>query len=64
MSRLVFSEKNYDEIYQYAADMGGAGFIFTGDNDAEIMTNSGLINMNLLKAQLDQNKKLNIRINS
>ncbi len=51
--------ETYDEIYQYAADMGGAGFIFTGDNDAEIMTNSGLINMNLLKAQLDQNKKLN-----
>ncbi len=49
----------FDEIYQYAADMGGAGFIFTGDNDAEIMTNSGLINMNLLKAQVILNNKLN-----
>ena len=49
----------FDEIYQYAADMGGAGFIFTGDNDAEIMTNSGLINMNLLKGQLNLNKNLN-----
>ena len=37
--------------------MGGAGFIFTGENDAEIMTNSGLINMNLLKAQTDLNNE-------
>ena len=58
---LTFAEDQaYDEIYQYAADMGGAGFIFTGENDAEIMTNSGLINMNLLKGQLDINNKFNI----
>ena len=37
----------FDEIYQFAADMGGAGFIFTGDNDADIMHNSATINLNL-----------------
>ena len=39
----------FDEIYQFAADMGGAGFIFTGDNDADIMHNSVTINLNLLE---------------
>lgn len=38
----------YDEIYQFAADMGGAEFIFSGDNDANIMHNSALINLNVL----------------
>jgi nucleoside-diphosphate-sugar epimerase len=37
-----------DELYQFAADMGGAGFVFTGDNDAEIMHNSATINLNTL----------------
>ena len=37
-----------DEIYQLAADMGGAGFVFVGDNDADIMHNSALINLNIL----------------
>jgi GDP-D-mannose 3',5'-epimerase len=36
-----------DEIYQFAADMGGAGFIFTGNNDADIMHNSAVINLNI-----------------
>jgi nucleoside-diphosphate-sugar epimerase len=36
-----------DEIYQFAADMGGAGFVFTGENDADIMHNSALINLNI-----------------
>ena len=36
-----------DEIYQLAADMGGAGFVFTGENDADIMHNSALINLNI-----------------
>jgi nucleoside-diphosphate-sugar epimerase len=36
-----------DEIYQLAADMGGAGYIFTGDNDADIMHNSATINLNI-----------------
>lgn len=38
----------YDEIYQLAADMGGAGFIFTGENDADVMHNSATINLNIL----------------
>ena len=53
----------FDEIYQFAADMGGAGFVFTGDHDAEIMHNSVSINLNvleetrLLNEQLDHSKK-------
>ena len=38
----------FDEIYQLAADMGGAGYIFTGDNDANVMHNSATINLNIL----------------
>jgi GDP-D-mannose 3',5'-epimerase len=37
-----------DEVYQLAADMGGAGYIFTGDNDAHVMHNSGLINLHVV----------------
>tara|TARA_B100000925_G_scaffold288333_1_gene269130 strand:+ start:6080 stop:7174 length:1095 start_codon:yes stop_codon:yes gene_type:complete len=40
----------FDEIYQFAADMGGAGYIFTGEHDADIMHNSASINLNLLGA--------------
>jgi len=43
-------DRRFDEIYQLAADMGGAGFVFTGENDADIMHNSGLINLNVLDA--------------
>ena len=43
-------DRFYDEVYQLAADMGGAGFVFTGDNDADIMRNSSLININMLDA--------------
>ncbi len=50
----------FDEIYQFAADMGGAGYIFTGENDANIMENSALINLNLLRAQLRLNQKNNV----
>ncbi|AXJ01666.1 Nucleoside-diphosphate-sugar epimerase [Cyclonatronum proteinivorum] len=39
-------DKPFDEVYQLAADMGGAGYIFTGDNDANVMHNSALINLN------------------
>jgi len=46
----------FDEIYQFAADMGGAGFIFTGENDADIMHNSASINLNLLEEQKNWNK--------
>jgi len=45
----------FDEIYQFAADMGGAGFVFTGENDADIMHNSVTINLNVL----DEQQKLN-----
>jgi nucleoside-diphosphate-sugar epimerase len=41
-------DTEFDEIYQLAADMGGAGFIFTGENDADIMHNSATINLNIL----------------
>ena len=38
---------NFDEIYQLAADMGGAGYIFSGENDANVMYNSAMINLNV-----------------
>ena len=41
----------FHEIYQFAADMGGAGFVFTGENDAAIMQNSVTINLNVLEQQ-------------
>jgi len=40
-------DQDFDEVYQLAADMGGAGFIFTGDNDADVMHNSATINLNM-----------------
>jgi len=40
----------FDRLYQLAADMGGAGFVFSGDNDADIMHNSALINLNMIEA--------------
>jgi nucleoside-diphosphate-sugar epimerase len=45
------------EIYQLAADMGGAGYIFTGDNDADIMHNSATINLNILNAMVETGVK-------
>jgi len=39
---------SFDEVYQLAADMGGAGYIFTGENDANVMHNSSLINLNVV----------------
>jgi len=47
----------FDEVYQLAADMGGAGYVFTGDNDADIMRNSALINLNVLDACYRRNIK-------
>ncbi len=44
------TDRAFDELYQLAADMGGAGFVFTGDNDACIMHNSAAINLNMLEA--------------
>ena len=46
----------FDEIYQFAADMGGAGFVFTGENDADIMHNSVSINLNVLEEQRKWNE--------
>jgi nucleoside-diphosphate-sugar epimerase len=46
--RNIFRER-FDEAYQFAADMGGAGFIFTGEHDADIMHNSATINLNILR---------------
>ena len=50
-------DRKFDEIYQLAADMGGAGFIFTGENDADVMHNSALINLNVLEACLRRNSR-------
>jgi len=56
VSKIMFSpfqngvndtENSFDEVYQLAADMGGAGYIFTGENDANVMHNSSLINLNV-----------------
>lgn len=50
-------DRSFDEVYQLAADMGGAGFVFTGANDADIMHNSCLINLNILEACNNRNSK-------
>jgi len=50
-------DRRYDEIYQLAADMGGAGYIFTGENDADVMYNSAMINLNILEAARKRNIK-------
>jgi GDP-D-mannose 3', 5'-epimerase len=46
----------FDEIYQFAADMGGAGYIFSGDHDADVMNNSAAINLNVLRSLKDLNE--------
>ena len=51
---------SFDEIYQFAADMGGAGFVFTGENDADIMHNSVTINLNVLEEQRKFNEKYEV----
>jgi len=45
-------DKPFDEVYQLAADMGGAGFVFSGENDADIMHNSAMINLNVVEASV------------
>jgi nucleoside-diphosphate-sugar epimerase len=50
-------DRKFDEVYQLAADMGGAGYIFTGENDADVMHNSALINLNMLEACHKRNVK-------
>lgn len=51
--------ESFDEIYQFAADMGGAGYVFSGNHDSEIMTNSVSINLNLLRSLNSRNLLLN-----
>lgn len=51
------AQKHFDEIYCLAADMGGAGFVFTGENDSDIMHNSAMINLNVL----DQLARMNFK---
>jgi nucleoside-diphosphate-sugar epimerase len=43
-------DQHFDEVYQLAADMGGAGYIFSGENDAAVLHNSALVNINMLEA--------------
>ncbi|OOZ40950.1 NAD-dependent dehydratase [Solemya pervernicosa gill symbiont] len=50
-------DRPFTEVYQLAADMGGAGFVFIGDNDADIMHNSAMINLNVLEACRKRNNK-------
>lgn len=50
-------DRKFDEVYQLAADMGGAGYIFTGENDANVMHNSATINLNVLDACHKRNIK-------
>lgn len=47
---LFANKPPYDEVYQLAADMGGADFVFTGTHDLEIMHNSALVNLNMVDA--------------
>jgi len=66
VSRVMFApnqtslddkENSFDEVYQLAADMGGAGYIFTGNNDANVMHNSALINLNVAHEATKQSAK-------
>jgi GDP-D-mannose 3', 5'-epimerase len=54
-ARIV--DRRFDEVYQLAADMGGAGYIFTGDHDAAVMHNSASINLNMLESCRRRNVK-------
>ena len=51
-------DRPFDELYQLAADMGGAGFVFTGEHDADILTTSGGININVMKCGVHGGKGL------
>ena len=57
MVDFIFTQHDFDEVYQLAADMGGAGYIFVGENDADIMHNSATINLNVLESC----KKTNVK---
>lgn len=53
----IVIDKDTDEVYQLAADMGGADFVFTGKHDADIMHNSALINLNVCHVCVVKNVK-------
>jgi nucleoside-diphosphate-sugar epimerase len=55
--RPYVQHMQFDEVYQLAADMGGAGYIFTGENDANVMHNSAMINLNVAKEAVEQKVK-------
>lgn len=55
--RSLMRTLKFDEVYQLAADMGGAGYIFTGEHDADIMHNSVLINLNVLDSMRHEDIK-------
>jgi nucleoside-diphosphate-sugar epimerase len=66
VSRVIFSpiqtslddkDNSFDEVYQLAADMGGAGYIFTGEHDADVMHNSAMINLNVAKEAVEKSVK-------
>ena len=52
-----FDDDHFDEVFQFAADMGGAGFVFSGDHDADIMHNSAMINLNVLDSLQKQKNR-------
>lgn len=59
LSKVGDGDSSFDEVYQLAADMGGAGYIFTGANDANVMHNSALINLNVVhEATLAKAKRI------
>ncbi len=51
------TDRPFDEVYQLAADMGGAGYIFTGEHDSEVMHNSAIINLNMV----DTSRKVGVK---
>ena len=53
-------DRTFDEVYQFAADMGGAGYIFTGDHDADVMDNSATVNLNIIRRIKDWNDEHNV----
>lgn len=57
-AKEYFEKNTFDEVYQLAADMGGAGYVFTGEHDADIMHNSIQINVNILDALKNSSSKV------
>ena len=53
----IFGEYEYDEVYQLAAEMGGAGYLFTGENDFDVMSNSAQINLNVAQCMIGTGAK-------